>query len=164
MNSKVKYSKELLEEAVRTSTSVVEVIRKIGLRPSGGNHTHIKNRLKKYDIDISHFLGQSFNKGRIFDNERLKPEEILVLDRLNGNRDHAHNLRRALLESGVEHKCEVCGQLPLWNNKPLVLQIDHKNGNPVDNRQENLRFICGNCHLQTENFGIKNKKIANKPI
>jgi protein-arginine kinase activator protein McsA len=47
---------------------------------------------------------------------------------------------------------------PEWNGQPLRLQIDHINGNPVDNRQENLRFLCPNCHSQTINFGTKNVK------
>jgi hypothetical protein len=75
---------------------------------------------------------------------------------LSGRRDGVAKLRLALLESGVEHKCAVCGLPPYWNSKYLQLQIDHINGVGTDNRIENLRFICGNCHLQTENFGVKN--------
>jgi hypothetical protein len=45
-----------------------------------------------------------------------------------------------------------CGQGPEWNGKTLVLQLDHENGDCTDNRLENLRFLCPNCHSQTETF------------
>lgn len=47
----------------------------------------------------------------------------------------------------------------MWNNNKLVLQLDHINGDHYDNRLENLRIICPNCHTQTETFGYKRKKI-----
>ena len=55
-----------------------------------------------------------------------------------------------------EPKCCECGNGIVWNNKPLRLQIDHKNGNKKDNRRENIRIICPNCHTQTETWGVKN--------
>lgn len=151
-----KYTKELLSEIVISSISVAEVIRKLGLKQSGGNHTHISNRIASYGIDTSHFLGSRANSGPNHKPDKLSPERILVNDRFDGRRDSAANLRRALLESGVEHKCAECGLPPFWNDKYLQLQVDHVNGIITDNRIENLRFICGNCHLQTSNFGIKN--------
>ncbi len=48
--------------------------------------------------------------------------------------------------------CTLCGQGPEWNGKVLVLQLDHENGDCTDNRLENLRFMCPNCHSQTETF------------
>ena len=54
--------------------------------------------------------------------------------------------------------CEICGQTNLWNGKPLVLQLDHINGNHYDNRLENLRIVCPNCHTQTDTFGSKRNK------
>ena len=44
-----------------------------------------------------------------------------------------------------------------WNGEPLRLQVDHINGRKWDNRRDNVRFICPNCHTQTENFGSKNR-------
>lgn len=61
-----------------------------------------------------------------------------------------------------EDKCEICGQLPEWNGKPLVLQLDHINGDHYDNRIENLRIVCPNCHTQTDTFGTKKLKKPKK--
>jgi hypothetical protein len=149
-----KYSKELLESVVKNSVSVAEVLRKLDIKQSGGNHSHISSRIKKYGLDVSHFQKFSidFRGGR----NKLSNEKVLVNDRLNGRRDSSKRLRNALLESGIEYKCAVCRLPPLWNNKPLQLQIDHINGIGTDNNIKNIRFICGNCHIQTDNFGSKN--------
>jgi hypothetical protein len=156
-NYNQKYSKQLLELIVKNSSSVAEVLRKLGLRQSGGNHSHITRRIKFYELDISHFIDPKTNLKH--GNNKLPSNQILVNDRLNGRRDAASRLRRALLEAGIEHKCAVCGLLPFWNDKYLQLQVDHINGIITDNRIENLRFICGNCHLQTETFGFKNSSV-----
>jgi hypothetical protein len=68
-------------------------------------------------------------------------------------------LKKRLLESGeFEYKCVECGIEGVYNSKPLTLQLDHKNGINDDNRKENLRFLCHNCHSQTETFGTKRFK------
>jgi len=154
----IKYSKELLESIAKVSVSVAEVIRKLGLKQSGGNHTFIKAKLSTYGIDTLHFLGKEILRTKRFNN-KLLPAQVLVNDRYKGRRTSAATLRRALLESGIEHKCQICGLLPYWNGQYLQLQVDHINGVGTDNRIENLRFVCGNCHIQTDNFGIKNSTI-----
>lgn len=60
------------------------------------------------------------------------------------------------MEKYTEVKCAECGCEKLWNGKPLVLHLDHIDGNRKHNHPKNLRFLCPNCHSQTETFGIKN--------
>lgn len=66
-------------------------------------------------------------------------------------------LRRALRERGKLYVCAQCGLLPIWRGGELTLQIDHINGVGWDDRFENLRFLCPNCHSQTDTYCGRNK-------
>lgn len=149
-----KYTEDILREAIESNTSFAGVLRSLGCKQSGGMHAHIRELVKNLGINKDHFLGQAHNRGKSL--PKKSATDILVL----GNPDDAYaktyQLRRALLEIGREHKCECCGCEPLWKQLPLVLEIDHKNGLKFDNRKENLRFICPNCHSQSDNYGVKN--------
>lgn len=144
----MKYTKELLADVAKSTISVAQVVRELGLKEAGGTHSHISKKLKEYEIDTSHFLGRAANCG---DNHKGGSKkswgQILVL-RKSGRREAAFRLRRALLESGREYVCEICGQTDVWNGKPLRLEIDHKNNNWLDDRPQNLRFVCPCCHSQ----------------
>ncbi|NIQ16382.1 MAG: HNH endonuclease [Candidatus Dadabacteria bacterium] len=148
---RAKYTKELLEKLVKDSVSIAQVLRKLGLKAAGGSHHHISLKLKKFKIDTSHFLGQSANCGENHKGgKKLKWQEVLIL-RSSGNRQKAHVLRRALIEFGRDYRCEKC-KISKWKNKPLFLHVDHINGNWLDDRVKNLRFMCPNCHSQTPNY------------
>lgn len=67
---------------------------------------------------------------------------------------HTFNTRLGLLE----HKCQECGILPEWRGKKLVLQLDHIDGDNSNNVLSNFRFLCPNCHSQTETFTGRNIK------
>jgi 5-methylcytosine-specific restriction endonuclease McrA len=72
------------------------------------------------------------------------------------------SLRKRLLRLGKDDKlCSICGLYAEWNNKPIKMQLDHINGIHSDNRFDNLRFVCPNCHTQTDTFSGRNNKKEN---
>lgn len=91
---------------------------------------------------------------------------IPLFELLKENRPYSSSkLKNRLVSEGLkEDVCEICGQKPEWNGMPLKLQLDHINGDHNDNRLENLRIICPNCHTQTETFGNKRTKPHNHCI
>jgi hypothetical protein len=101
----LKYTKELLEPIVKDSISVAEVVRKLGLRWSGGSHANITRKIKIFNLNTAHFLGQRANSGDAHCGgpEKLHFSEILVYDRLNGKKERTDRLRRAMIESGIPH-------------------------------------------------------------
>lgn len=149
-----RYTDEELEEAVASSKSLVETLRRLGYtKIAGGNSCNLRDKLIRKGIDFSHFTGSNHRKGKPARN-KLPANEILIFEKRD-TRPKAYVLRRALLEIGREYRCEECGIGNTWNGKPITLHIDHKNGDWSDNRQENLRFLCPNCHQQTPNYGNK---------
>lgn len=142
----VKYTKAILEQAVSRAYSLAGVLRALGFESySGGTSSHLRSRIELYGIDTSHFLGPHSAKGKRAHNRR-NLEQVLVSGKTK--RTETHVLRRCLLEFGTLSQCAVCGNPSTWQGKSLTLQIDHSNGDWSDDRVENLRFLCPNCHSQ----------------
>ncbi|MGX4691959.1 HNH endonuclease signature motif containing protein [Streptomyces sp. JNUCC 63] len=154
----VKWTREVLERVVAASTSVNEVLRHLGLEVVGGHHTHISRRIRTYHIDTSHFMPTVRTERMRHNQRRRTAAEILVEDTSAHPRRVPNNrLKRALRELGVEERCALCGIGADWQNEPLPLEVDHINGNWRDNRTENLRFLCPNCHSTTDNYRGRGK-------
>lgn len=146
-------TKEEYIAAVEESKSIADVCRKLGIAPIGGNYATIKRYIQEYSIDTSHFTGQAHNKGK---ERRPKIADLMLLLKENSY-INSNGLKKRLIRSGYkQHKCEIC-LLYEWNGKPIPIELDHINGDRTDNRIENLRIICPNCHAQTDTYRGKNK-------
>jgi hypothetical protein len=151
-----KYTKELLAAAAAESVSIAGVLRHLGLRQAGGNQSHIGRLLKKFEIDTSHFTGQRHNVGKR-DPRRKTAIDLFVVKSEGSFRTKGVMLYRVMLEDGFKEECEKCGNGTVWNGQPLKLEVDHRDGNWLNNLRENLRFLCPNCHSQQENTNRPHK-------
>ena len=142
-----RYSRQQLSDAVSAASSYAGVLRLLGVKQAGGTQAHLARRIRAEQLDTSHFTGQAHLRGST--RHRPEPHEVLVLLPAGSNRTKARTLRRAMVASGVAHRCAGCGLPPTWQGRPLTLVIDHVNGEWLDNRLPNLRFLCPNCHAQT---------------
>lgn len=149
-----KYTEGILREVIGQSSSMSDVIKRLDMKWSGGLHGHLTSKAKKWKIDMSHFTRKGCNRGKVPSNKRHWKDVLVVIT--TDFREDTLRLRRALIESGRKYECEECGQPPEWNNKPLCLHVDHKDGDWKNNRPSNVRFLCPHCHSQTETFGTKN--------
>jgi predicted RNA-binding Zn-ribbon protein involved in translation (DUF1610 family) len=149
------YSRAVLEHAVRASTSFAGVARVLGIPQAGGTQAHLARRIRREGIDTGHFLGQGHRRGAV--DRRKTAAEVLVVHPTGSARPKTAVLRRVLSESGVAHRCDGCGAGPSWRGRPLTLVIDHANGDWLDNRLANLRFLCPNCHAQTSTWCRRKK-------
>ena len=146
------YTKADLISAVKSSTSIRQVLKKIGLVPVGGNYLTIKLLCKKDNISISHFTGQAWNRGKTFGPKRLLSEYLS-----NKYRICSDKLRKRLIREGLfERKCYKC-ERTMWNNLPIPLELEHINGHHLDNSLGNLTILCPNCHAQTPTYRRQKK-------
>lgn len=142
-------SKEELLETLRKSKSMREALRHFGYCGSGGSATNFKKRLAKEGIDPTVILIPNQPKIRA----AADLDKIFVKD---SPFCRSTAKRRIILNNLIPYKCAECGLLPVWQDKPLTLILDHQNGDNRDHRLENLRFLCGNCELQSKTHGGRN--------
>ncbi|MFI7383002.1 HNH endonuclease signature motif containing protein [Streptomyces sp. NPDC049813] len=141
----VRHTEARLREAVAGARSLNEVVRLLGISNVGGNQAHIGRRIAALGIDTSHFVvrrgGPKGSRGEV----------LSVRSRAEG-RVPGHRLRAALLRRGVPERCAECGVGAEWNGGPLRHEVDHISGEWWDNRPENLRLLCPNCHAVTDTY------------
>lgn len=96
--------------------------------------------------------------------DRLKPK--YGLEALTENSEVPRRFIRLVIQRYqlLPYQCAKCGLLPFWNNEPLVLILDHRNGINNDHRIHNLRWVCPNCNSQLPTFSGRNINRQNRPL
>ncbi len=134
----IKYTKEKLEQVVKRSTSYSDVCRKLNLDVYGGSVTYISNKIKKFNIDTSHFVGRIYTKGFA-----KRPIEDYLSNKQSVS---SHHLKNRLIKEGYfEHKCYKCNETE-WFGEPIPIELHHKDCNHKNNNLSNLTILCENCH------------------
>lgn len=157
MENKIyKLSDEQFVELLKKSSTISEVLFKLGYTVKGNSwgYSQVKRRMDDLNLDYSIFKGKSavIKTGRL---NNARKEDIL-----KENCKHQRTvLRRYVIKNNlVPYKCAICGCTE-WQGKTLSLELDHINGINNDNRLENLRFLCPNCHSQTSTYGSRNQQL-----
>lgn len=112
----------------------------------------LKIRIKELAVDTKHW------KGRIGKTEK-KPRTLQTEELFNRGRHTPTLKRRIISENLIPYECSKCTNKGIWQEEPLILQLDHIDGDRLNNKLDNLRFLCPNCHCQTPTWGTKNFKV-----
>ena len=145
--------KPYLEDLVKNSTSFSQILEYFFYSKSGASIKLLKNILDKNQIDYSHF-----NKINVKANHDFSSKPLEYYLSRNVSSDIKYIKQRLIKENTIDYKCSLCNCKPFWLGQELVLHLDHINGDNSDNRLENLRFLCPNCHSQTWSYSGKAKK------
>ncbi len=151
--------KEKFELAAKSSNSIKEFLEKMGLRAAGGNFKFARKWAEIHKIELPVWVP---DPTAMHLKNKIPDCDVFCENSLYVNRSH---IKKRLLSLGVEYLCsmENCpNPRSSWRGRALNLQLDHINGVFNDNRLDNLRFLCPNCHSQTETFSGRNtpKKIS----
>lgn len=138
------WTEKQLRLAISKAVSMRQVIGFLGLQQAGGNYTQAKKYVSEYKIDTSHFKGHAWNKGLHGIGKPIIPlEKILVPNSFY----QSYKLKKRLIAVGLKQaRCEECSWAKVSEDGRLPLELDHINGDSRDNRLENLRVLCPNCH------------------
>ena len=149
------WDKEKIKDAIEKSECKSDVLRFLGITLKSGNFQTLDRYIKKYDLESSNLVYKN-DRGSKWVSE-LNDEEVFCV---NSPLQTGKIKRRILKKKLIEYKCEKCKNDGTWMGEVLILQLDHRNGINDDHRLENLRFLCPNCHSQTETFCRSNKNIV----
>lgn len=156
MENKIyKLSDEQFVELLKNSSTISEVLFKLGYSIKGNSwgFAKVKQRMSDLNLDGSIFKGKSpvTKYGTL--------HKVNASDILKPNCKHARSvLRRYVIKNNlIPYRCAICGCVE-WQGRTLSLELDHINGINNDNRIENLRFLCPNCHSQTTTYGSRNQQ------
>lgn len=138
-------------------SSLAEILRHFGLHEGAGNYKTLKRRIQKDTINIKHIpLGMGSNKNRGRGGPKAFPLNKVLVNNATHRVNNQKIKRRLIAENRLVPECSECGIGEWWNGKPMVLRLDHQNGNARDYRFENLRLLCPNCDSQQPTFAGRN--------
>lgn len=141
------------KELVTRNNSYSDCLRELGLTPRGGSSGKLlKRRIISLECSTEHFVDKSH---KAVEARKIPLEEILIKNSTYSNTSRLKN--RLVAEGMLEYKRQLCNNQGEWNGQELILQLDHINGDNSDNRLNNLRLLCPNCHSQTDTYAGKNK-------
>lgn len=151
----VSYTLEDVRDAVKGALCWSDVCRSVGVSICTFNFKRLQRLCTQNNITTNHFdVQRSFRRGK----REWTAEELFVKNCSIGR----SQLRQVLVRLGFyPGRCDECG-IAEWNKKPLTIEIDHVNGNHTDNRKENLRWLCPNCHSQTPTYRSRSKATNNR--
>lgn len=150
------YSIAELITIVNNHNTLTKLLEFFGLRAAGGNYKQLHKYFSDNNIDYTHIKNYKCHS---------RPKNSVIPDFNENSKTTRRVIKKYIIKYNlIEYKCACCGIIDSWANKPLTLQIDHINGVYNDNRLENLRFLCPNCHSQTNTFAGKNSSKSKKKI
>lgn len=157
MPKKRSWTDEQLIKATAISKSYRSVLLKLGLVPAGGNYDQVKNRILDLNLPTVHFTGKRWNVGLTYETKTKAMLSELMID---GSRVQSYKLKVRLFREGLKKpECELCGWCETSLDGRIPVELDHINGKNDDNRLENLRILCPNCHSLQPTHRGKNKKV-----
>jgi hypothetical protein len=131
-------------EAVGASISFSEALRRLGMRPAGGNHMTLKKYVGIWALSTAHFDPGAARRPQ---RRATQLEDVLVAHSTYSRQ----SLKKRLYADGIKQRvCELCGQDEEWQGRRMALILDHINGVATDNRLENLQIVCPNCAATLE--------------
>ncbi|NQV13800.1 MAG: HNH endonuclease [Parcubacteria group bacterium] len=150
------WTKSQLIKAVASSKSYRQVLLKLSLRQAGGNYSQLKKYIKEYKLNTSHFKGRGWNKGnKLPFLPKIDLKDILI----KNSTFQSYKLKKRLFQEGIKPlQCEECGWAKRTKNGRLPLELHHVNGSAHDNRLQNLKILCPNCHSLKPNYRGRNIK------
>lgn len=151
--SYIKYTKEMIQEAVNRSFTWAEACRQLGVKTSSGSQTHFTKRAKFFGVDYKHFYSKSEASSRL---NKSKPRDVKEYLKPDGPLINSHALKVKLIRCGMKgYRCEQCLGAE-WRGSPMPLELHHVDGNRLNNTIGNLQILCPNCHSMTPNNSGKN--------